>query len=77
MVVIALLVALSVARVGAVPGVDGISYLDLSDAALAGRWHEFVNAYWSPLFPALIALGRLLVGATPGREGASFVLVNG
>ena len=28
---------------------DGVSYLDLSDAVLDGRWSELLNAYWSPL----------------------------
>ncbi|MEX2154156.1 MAG: hypothetical protein WD825_12525 [Gemmatimonadaceae bacterium] len=44
---------------------DGIAYLDLSDALLHGRLGELVNAYWSPLYPSLIGLVRLLVSATP------------
>lgn len=74
--VIVLLGALQVWRVGAYPNADGISYLDLSDAALAGNWHEFVNAYWSPLFPALIAVGRAILGASPDLEAPVIAFVN-
>lgn len=73
---IALLAALHVLRVGAYPVVDGISYLDLSDAALDGRWRDFVNAYWSPLFPALLAAGRWVFGTSPVREAPVIALVN-
>lgn len=73
---IVLLAVLLVARVGAFPTADGISYLDLSDAALEGRWHEFVSAYWSPLFPACIGAVRSLVGTAPGRESLATGLVN-
>jgi hypothetical protein len=37
---------------------DGVSYMDLSDAVLAGNWRELLNAYWSPLYPALIGMLR-------------------
>lgn len=37
---------------------DGVSYMDLSDAVLSGHWRELLNAYWSPLYPALIGLLR-------------------
>src|ERR1700685_4358295 len=33
---------------------DGISYLDMGDALLRGDWHSALNAYWSPLYPALL-----------------------
>lgn len=35
---------------------DGVSYLDLARALHAGDWTSFVQGYWSPLYPALIAL---------------------
>ena len=37
---------------------DGVSYMDISDAVLSGQWKELLNAYWSPLYPALIGLLR-------------------
>lgn len=44
---------------------DGVSYLDLSDAVVGGRFGDLVNAYWSPLYPALIGIVRALLSATP------------
>lgn len=35
---------------------DGISYLDIGDAVLHGDWGAALNAYWSPLYPCLLAL---------------------
>ena len=36
---------------------DGISYLDLAREMLKGDPGAYFHAYWSPLFPALLALG--------------------
>jgi len=47
---------------------DGISYLDLSDAVVTGDWSRLVNLYWSPLYPALIGLARLVASAKPSAE---------
>jgi hypothetical protein len=55
---------------------DAVSYLDLSDRALAGDWAGVVNPHWSPLYPLLLALGRALVGEGRGRELAAAHLVN-
>lgn len=55
---------------------DGLSYLDISDAYLAGDWGGAVNAYWSPLFPALLALARLLIRPSIYWEFAVVHLVN-
>ncbi len=35
---------------------DGVSYLDVADAVREGRWADAPNGYWSPLYPALLAL---------------------
>ena len=35
---------------------DGVSYLDLGDAIWRGDWHNAVNAYWSPLYPAITGM---------------------
>lgn len=40
---------------------DGISYLDLSDRWMAGDFNGIVNAYWSPVYPALLAVVRSVV----------------
>jgi hypothetical protein len=51
-----------------VVGPDGVAYLDLSDAVVAGRWSGLVNLYWSPLYPMLVGLARLLTRASPAGE---------
>jgi hypothetical protein len=52
---------------------DGVSYMDLSDAVITGQWGELLNAYWSPLYPALIGLIRAATRPTPYWE---FVVVH-
>jgi hypothetical protein len=47
---------------------DGVSYLDLSDAVVLGKWGELANLYWSPLYPFLIGVARVIGGAAPARE---------
>lgn len=41
---------------------DTVAYLDLSDAIRDHRWHAVVNAYWFPLYPALLTIGRACFG---------------
>ena len=43
---------------------DGVSYLDLAQAAQAGDWRRFINGYWSPLYPLAISVVARVV---PGR----------
>jgi hypothetical protein len=59
--ILLLMAALQVwsARFAATP--DGVSYVDLSDAIVTGHIGSIVNAYWSPLYPALIGIVRLIV----------------
>ena len=51
-------------------GPDGVAYLDLSDAVVAGHWSGLINLYWSPLYPLLIGVARLLTSASPAGEVA-------
>lgn len=44
---------------------DGVSYLDLATRLTQGDWSSFVQGYWSPLYPALIALISAVVGREP------------
>ncbi len=30
--------------------IDAVSYLDIGDAYVHGRWHEAINGYWNPLY---------------------------
>jgi hypothetical protein len=47
---------------------DGISYLDLSDAFRRHDWHNFLNAYWSPLYPVLLGIVRPVLPAGKLQE---------
>jgi hypothetical protein len=66
--------ALWLARDGMNP--DGVAYLDASDVFLEGGWPESGSSYWSPLYPTLLAIGRLLGGTSPGRALAVGQAVN-
>jgi len=57
-------------------GPDGVSYLDLSDAVVRGDWSQLINLYWSPLYPALIGIARLVTTASPASEMAVMHAVN-
>jgi hypothetical protein len=35
---------------------DGISYIEMAEAAGRNGWHALVNGYWSPLYPALLSI---------------------
>ncbi|MDB4877159.1 MAG: hypothetical protein JWM41_3605 [Gemmatimonadetes bacterium] len=53
-----------------------MSYLDLSDAIVTGNWSRLVNLYWSPAYPVLIGLARLVARAGPATEIAVIHAVN-
>jgi hypothetical protein len=59
-----------------VVGPDGVAYLDLSDAVVAGHWAGLVNLYWSPLYPLLIGVARLIARPSPAAEVPLVHLVN-
>jgi len=56
---------------------DGVSYLDLANRVLAGDWSSFAQGYWSPLYPALVALITAVVGRDPVSLIATAHAVNG
>ncbi len=47
---------------------DGMSYLDIADALRRGQSELAVNSYWSPLYPALIAMALAVAQPTPYGE---------
>jgi len=47
---------------------DGIAYLDASDVYLSGGWPTAGTGYWSPLYPTLLAIARLVAGQGAVRE---------
>ena len=44
---------------------DGVSYLDLAGRLRAGDLSSFVQGYWSPAFPFLVANGSVVTGGAP------------
>jgi len=55
---------------------DGTCYLDVAAAYLRADWHNAVNAYWSPLFSWLLALGLWIFRPGPYWESTLLHLVN-
>jgi len=55
---------------------DGASYLDIADAIAAGNWSAAANAYWSPLYPWLLAAALAALRPAPYWEFAVVHLVN-
>ena len=49
------------------PNPDGISYVDVSTHYLEGHWPLSNSGYWSPLYPSLLALARLVGGSHVGN----------
>ncbi|MGH7584069.1 MAG: hypothetical protein ACREL5_12665 [Gemmatimonadales bacterium] len=46
---------------------DGVSYLDLAALATRGDWRHFVQGYWSPLLPSLLAMISGVTGLAGSR----------
>src|SRR5882672_10855013 len=55
---------------------DGVSNLDLSDAFRRHDWQGFLNAYWSPLYPMLLGIGRTILPASKPGELIAVHVVN-
>jgi hypothetical protein len=55
---------------------DGIAYLDASDVYLGGGWPWSGSGYWSPLYPTLLAVARLVADRSAARELAIGQAVN-
>lgn len=47
---------------------DGLNYLDMADAFRRGDFGLAINAYWSPLYPAVLAFALALTQATRASE---------
>src|SRR5215213_7406828 len=54
---------------------DGISYLDLGDAYVAGNWRP-INSVWSPLYPLILGAVLRLVRPSLHWEFTVVQLVN-
>jgi hypothetical protein len=55
---------------------DAVSYMDIADLLRTHQWAGAVNAYWHPLYPACLALGRMLSHATRWNELGTYYGVN-
>jgi 4-amino-4-deoxy-L-arabinose transferase-like glycosyltransferase len=55
---------------------DGNCYLDIASAYLNGDWNHAVNAYWSPLFPWLLAICLWVFHPSPYWESTLLHLLN-
>jgi hypothetical protein len=55
---------------------DGISYIDMADAAVKGDSSALVSSYWSPAYPALIAIWLRIVRPPPAAEFTAVHLLN-
>ena len=42
-------------------GWDAVSYMDLADQLIDGNWKELFRAYWSPLYPLIITVFKLII----------------
>ncbi len=47
---------------------DGISYLDMADLLLKGNLGVLLHPYWSPLYPAILAVALKIFSPTPSSE---------
>lgn len=48
---------------------DGVSYLDLAARLQAADWQHFVQGYWSPFYPILVAI----IATVAGRDGPGVI----
>lgn len=55
---------------------DGLSYLDMASNAVHNGPRHLVNGYWSPLYPAAIALAMFVLRPSPELEAPVLHLVN-
>ena len=55
---------------------DAVSYMDIADLLHAHRWSAAVNAYWHPLYPALLWAGQVVFHTSRATELRAYYLVN-
>jgi hypothetical protein len=55
---------------------DGISYIEMAEAAAQGGWHALLNGYWSPLYPLLLGVSFWLFHPGIRWEFTAVHLVN-
>ncbi len=55
---------------------DAVAYMDIGDLMQAHRWAGVVNAYWHPLYPLLLLVGRVVFHAGRMTELGAYYKVN-
>jgi hypothetical protein len=55
---------------------DAVAYMDIADLIQAHRWAGVVNAYWHPLYPLLLLVGRVVLHAGRMTELGAYYKVN-
>ena len=55
---------------------DGMAYMDVADLIRAHHWAGVINAYWHPLYPALLALAQTVFHTTRANELHAYYILN-
>ena len=55
---------------------DGMAYMDVADLIRAHHWAGVVNAYWHPLYPALLAIAQTIFHTTRANELHAYYILN-
>lgn len=55
---------------------DSISYLDMANYAAIGAWSKFINGYWSPLYPLVLAPFLKIIHPSPYFEVPTVKAIN-
>jgi len=55
---------------------DGMAYMDVADLIHAHHWPGVINAYWNPLYPALLALAQSVFHTTRSNELHAYYILN-
>ncbi|MGI4854403.1 MAG: hypothetical protein ACRYF4_10205 [Janthinobacterium lividum] len=55
---------------------DAVSYMDIADLLHAHHWAGAVNAYWHPLYPALLWAAQVVFQTTRSTELRAYYILN-
>ncbi len=55
---------------------DSVAFFDIADALRMHHWGLAVNAYWNPLYPALLAITQAVAHPSRWHELEAYALLN-
>jgi len=55
---------------------DAVAYMDIADLLRSHHWAGAINGYWNPLYPACLALAKVLSKANNYNELAAYYWMN-